>query len=226
MNEIDLKKEVSPVIATAQELIVKTSGQYQYAGEFLKHVKDAQKKVTEYFEDPKLKAYQLWKTICKKESDMMEPLKDAEKSIKSKMVGYQIEEEHKRKAEMARLQAIAEEQARKERERLLKQAEKLKTPELKEQRMAEAEMVEAPVIEVQPQTPTISGISTRKVWKADVIDKSALIKAAAGGDMNIMALLTVDQSALNRIAQATKGQLSYPGVKFYEEVIIASGGKS
>ncbi len=221
MDELQLRQEVSPVVTEAYSIVVQNAQQYSGAAEFLKMLKDAQKKVKEYFEPMKTNAYQAWKEICAKENQMLDPLGKAEAEVKTKMLTFQREEEERRIAEQRRLQAIADEKARKERERLQKEAEKLKTPELKEKRMAEAESVIAPVIQVQPETPKIDGISTRSIWKAEVISKIDFVKAAIN-DQNLLALLGIDLAKLNKIAQATKGQISYPGIRFYEETIMAS----
>jgi len=221
MDELQLRQEVSPVVSEAYSIVVQNAQQYSGAAEFLKMLKDAQKKVKEYFEPMKTNAYQAWKEICAKENQMLDPLGKAEAEVKTKMLTFQREEEERRIAEQRRLQAIADEKARKERERLQKEAEKLKTPELKEKRMAEAESVIAPVIQVQPETPKIDGISTRSIWKAEVISKIDFVKAAIN-DQNLLALLEIDLAKLNKIAQATKGQISYPGIRFYEETIMAS----
>ena len=222
MNELELKKKTLPVISTANRLIIQSPGDYAYGGEFLKSIKEAQKKVTEYFEPIKTKAYQVWKEICGKENQMLDPLKEAETTVKRKMLVYQQEEERKRQAEQARLQAIADEKARRERDRLAKEAEKLKTPELKEQRMAEAAAIEAPIINIQPAAPKIAGISTRKTWKAELTSKGEFIKAATTNPM-LMAFIEVDMAKMNRIASATKGEVVYPGIRFYEESNMASG---
>jgi hypothetical protein len=170
------------------------------------------------------KAYSAWKEITNREKDMLDPLKAAEDTVKSKMLTYQRQEEEKRQTEQRRLQAEADAAAERERQRLLKEAEKLKTPELKEERMRQAEEVIAPVITVQTETPKVSGISTRKTWKAEVIDKKAFVEAALK-DENLLAFLEIDMSKMNKLAAATKGQISYPGIKFFEEQSLASGSR-
>ena len=221
MDELQLRQEVSPVLAKAVNIAVQNAEQYSYAADFLKMLKEAQRKVKDYFEPMKTNTYQAWKEVCAKENQMLEPLGKAESEIKTKMLNYQRIEEEKRQAEQRRLQAIADEQARKEKERLEREAAKLKTPELKEKRLAQADAVISPIIEIQPETPKVSGISTRKIWKAEVVSKIDFVKAAVN-DQNILALLEIDVAKLNKIAQATKGQISYPGISFYEETIMSS----
>jgi len=43
-----------------------------------------------------------------------------------------------------------------------------------------------------------------------VIDKKAFLQAAVN-DNNLVGFITVDLSALNRVAGATKGAVNYPG---------------
>ena len=224
MNEIELRQELSPVITKAGSIQIYNAEDYEFAAGFLKEVKGAQKKVADFWAPLKKKAHESWKGLTAKEAEMLQPLQSAEETVKFKLLSFQREEEKKRLEEQRKLQAEADERARRERERLIKEAEKLKSPGLKEQRMAEAEMVEAPVITVQKETPKVSGISTRKVWKAEVIDKKAFLQAAVN-DNNLVGFITVDLSALNRVAGATKGAVNYPGIRFYEEEILAAGGR-
>jgi len=224
MDELELRRELSPVIEQANTLVVTTADQYEYAGSFLKQIKNTQGRVAEYWGPLKNRAYDTWKQITSKEKEMLDPLKESENWVKVKMLNFQRIEEQNRLEEQRKLQAQAEEKARRERERLIKEAEKLKTPELKEQRLAEAEMVEAPVITVHKETPKVEGISTRKIWKAEVIDKRNFIVAALN-DENLLAYIQIDQSALNKVASATKGAIKYPGIRFYEEEIMSAGGR-
>lgn len=215
-DELAIREEVSPVIQTANSLIVTNAEEYSYGAEFLKKIKEAQKRVMDYFSPMKTKAHEAHRQICDREGELLTPLKSAEDTTKRKLLSWKMEDDRKREEERRRLQAEADEKARIERDRLAKQAEKLKTPELKEQRLEQAQNIVAPIIEVQTAVPKVEGLSFRKTWKAELTDKIAFIKAAAT-DPNLMALLAVDMSALNRIASATKGGVTYPGVRFYEE---------
>lgn len=223
-NEIELKKEINPVLQSAAEIMVSNPDEFIYAGNFLKDLKSAQKKVTEFFKGMKSDAHKAWRAICDKEKSILDPIANAERTVKQKMLTFQREEERKRREEERRLQAEAEARAERERQRLLKQAEKLKTPELKEQRLQEAEMVEAPVITVQKETPAIKGISTRKIWKAEIVNKKEFLQKALD-DENLMSFVEIDLKRLNKVAQATKGEINYPGIRFYQEEIMSSRGE-
>jgi len=223
MQELDtIKQQVDPVLVQEKSIQVVTADSYNLAAEFLKEVKAAQNKVTAFFGPLKKKSHDAWKAITTKEREVLDPLKTAEGSVKTKMLIYQNQQRMKAQAERDRLQAEADARAEKERERLLKEAANLKTPELQEQRLAEAEEVEAPVITVQTETPKVDGISTRKTWKAKVVHKLAFTEAAMN-DQNLFGFIIIDEKALNRVAQATKGELNYPGIEFYQEETMAAG---
>lgn len=218
-----VEQEINPVLLQAGSLAVTNAEQYQGAADFLKQLKDAQKRVTDFFSPIKKKAHEAWKSITAKESEVLTPLKNAESTVKNKMLTYQRQEEEKRQAEQRRLQAEADARARKEQERLMKKAEQMKTPEKQEEYRQAAEEVQAPVVAVQSEAPKVAGISTRKTWKAEVTDKKAFVEAALKDD-NLLAFLEIDMSKMNKLAAATKGQISYPGIKFFEETSMASRG--
>jgi len=224
-NIEQIKEEVPQIIEKAHGYIVSHPGEYTGAANYLKRIKFALKEVNEKIiapaEEVKRKAEENRKNLV---NLFRVPLQKAESIIKQKMLIFQREENRKATAEQARLQAIADAQAAREYQSKMKEAEKLKTPELKEQRLAEAAEIEAPIVMVQTETPTISGISTRKTWRAEVVDKIGFLKAAFE-QQNLDAFIIIDIKALNRVAQATKGALNYPGIRFYEHETMAAGGR-
>lgn len=64
---------------------------------------------------------------------------------------------------------------------------------------------------VHREAPKTLGVHTVTRWSARVVDKSALIKAVAAGQVP-ETVLVPDMVALNRMAVALKEQLNYPGV--------------
>lgn len=69
----------------------------------------------------------------------------------------------------------------------------------------------APAVTVQEHKP--KGYHTRDKWEGDVIDISKAIVAIASRP-EFHSLLKIDQSALNRLAAATKGQAEIAGIEF------------
>lgn len=210
----ELEQEIAPVLAQANAITVNSAESYESAIHFLQAVKAAQKKVVEFWGPIKKAAHEAWKRTTAGEQQMLSPLEGAERAVKQKAGAYQAEEERKRVAEERRLQAIADEQARKERERLEKEAARLKTPEKQQERLEQAAMVAAPVISVAKSVPQVKGVTMKTVWKARVLDPSAVPRE----------FLMVNEKALDAFAKSTKGNVPVSGVEFYSEQSMAVGG--
>lgn len=197
-------------------LTVRSEGEYIHAVETLKLAKGYRQKVVDFFAPMKKRAYDSWKGICNTESQFTTRLDGIEKTAKSALITYQRREEEKRLAEQRRLQAEADERARKEAERLAARAEKAelsgKTEKAEVLREQAAEVV-APVIQVASATPKVEGASVRKIWRARVVDPQQVPRE----------FLIVNEKALEAYAKATKGAVSVPGVEFYEESSLAVG---
>jgi len=191
----------------AKELAIHTPAEYQTAIDGLKQVKTLRQGITRFFEDSKTKAHAAWKAICGNEKQFTDRLDVVEAKAKNILTAYARVEEEKRQAEQRRLQAEADEAARRERERLEKEAAKLKTPEKREERLAQAAAVVAPVVNIAPTTPEVKGTAMRKVWRARVVDAQAVPRE----------WLMVNDKALNAFAVSTKGAVPVKGVEFYVE---------
>lgn len=215
----DIEQEVSTAVARVHTAVfaVIDQGSRDHAVEFLKDIKATEKKVKEYWGPLKKRASDAHKAIVAKENEMIVPLRAKEHEINRIVLAFDRKVERKRREMEARLQAEADEKARRERNRLLKEANKLKTPELKEQRIAEAETVSAPAIQVEPDIERTDGESTVRTWKAKLVNFHALVKAAADGNEAAMSLLQYHAVAANKLARAVKDNMTVPGVEFYEE---------
>lgn len=219
----ELRADITPITERSQTLMVSTAAERTVAVDFLKDIKSMQKRVTEFFSPMKDAVHKAWKAVTEKESTMLSPLKDVESVVKQRVLVFDDTEERVRLDKQRKLQADADENARKEKERLEREAAKLKTPELREQRMAQAAAVTAPVVIVATITVKQKGESTRKTWKARLVDKNALVKSATSSDL-AMSILIFDQAAANKLAISTKGAVAVPGVEWYEETSLAIGG--
>jgi hypothetical protein len=207
MDNIEvIKAEVAPVVFDAKNIVVCDSESYQNAGAFLSKLKAAQKKVSDFFAPMKKKAHEAHKAITEQESETLTPLKNAERIINETMIAYKRECERRAMEEQRKAQAIADEAARKERERLEKEAAKLKTPELREQRLEQAASIIPPVIAVASDVPKFDGLTTAKTWKAEVVDVSVLPRE----------WMVPNETALNSFAKATKGAVPVAGVRFVQ----------
>lgn len=217
-----IRAEVAPVVARATALQVRTPDDYSGAAEFLKAIKAAQKRVADHFGPMKTAAHAAWKKITMTEAEAVAPLNDAERTVKGRMLTYQAEQERIRQAEQRKLQAEADERARREREALEAKAAKMKTEAKREEYLERAQEVAAPVVTVAAVVPVVTGQAIRTTWKARLISIETLTGIPAG-DVRL-SLIAFDQSAANRLAVATKGAVAVRGVEWYTEQSLASRG--
>lgn len=218
----ELKNTLAACEAWAAAIVIQSQVQRAEVMDKVRQIKAARAAAVEYFRDDKEKAHALHKSITAKEKFFTDHYDAAEKIAKDKVLAFDAVENAKRAAEERRLQALADEAARKERERLEKEASKLKTPELREARLEAAAAVQAPVVTISAPEKA-KGESTRTAWKAKLADLKALASAAAAGNDVALSLLEFDQSAANKFASATKGAVAIPGIEFYEEAVLAVG---
>ena len=212
VDEQQLTQEVTDIEFRAESFVIQTPEDYEAAGEFGKLLKQKAAEVTGFFKPMKDSAYQAHKAVCDREKAMLEPLRNAEKTIKKTMGEYVMEQERiRREAEEAARRAAEE-----ERERKLKEAMALEAAGDKEG--AEAAVEEAVVMDEAtgysvpaPVKPKVSGVSTSKDWEITGIDT-----AKVPVNFNGMELRPVDQAAVMRLIRASKGSIAIPGIAYRE----------
>lgn len=154
--------------------------------------------------------------------DLFRPAADAIKTLegilKPKIVAFQRKQEE----EQRRLQAEAEAKARKERERLEKRAEQAREKG-QEEKAAALEQQAVTTVAAAPAVveQKVSGISSRKTWKAKVTDVRALCKAIADGDIPA-SVIDFKQSELDRFAATWQNSKDFPGIQIYQDTTIAT----
>ena len=219
MDNKQLQQETNLAIVKASELAITNNKDFELAGAMLVELKTYTKRVMDYWEEPKKSAHKAWKDICDREKAMLDPLNKAEKLIKGKMAEYQREQEAKERA----IREELERRQREEAERLLKEAqEKEASGDIlgADLALAQAELMESAAPVATIQQASAAGVSSRKVWKARVVDESLVPIEVAG-----VVIRPVDLSALNNLAKATKGKAKIAGVEFYEEIIMSARGR-
>lgn len=227
MNETSvelLQREIQPVCERAQAITIRSADDRTSATDFLRAIKSAKDRVNTIFGPMVDAAHKAWKKATETRGSLLTPLDTAERTVKQTILGYDHEQERIRLQEQRRLQAIADEETRKERERLEKQAAKLKTPEKRGERLEQAAAIVAPVVMI-PEMEKPKGEATRTTWKAKLTSLDALISAAASGNDVAKSFLAFDQSVANRLAAATKGAVLTPGVEYYPETSLAVRGE-
>lgn len=141
-------------------------------------------------------------------------LEKAENILKQAMLAYDAEAERKQRE----AEAKAQEEARKKSESMQAKAEVMREKgkdELADALEQNAEtIIAAPVVAPVIAPVKTSGTSTRKTYKAKVVDLMALVKAVAEGKAPLN-VITADQSVLDKMASALKDSFTgiYAGVE-------------
>ena len=112
----EMKSDIERLESWTKTVVVTNPQERVTVYEAVKKVKSMKTGIVEFFRDSKEKAYSAWKAIVANEKSLTDKLDLFESAAKSAIQKYDFEVEQKRLAEERRLQAIADEKARKERE--------------------------------------------------------------------------------------------------------------
>lgn len=124
--------------------------------------------------------------------------------------------------------AAAERRKQEEAERKRKEDERLATAQLISDAgrpKAADEILDKPINVRPAYVPTANNEAAstrRKVWNVEITDPKAFVKAWLEGKAPSGAI-TIDAMMLKRVAAAQKGQIDWPGVRAFEEIVIGSG---
>lgn len=140
--------------------------------------------------------------------------------IKRKMLAWTSEQDRVRREKEAQLRAEAEAKAEAERKKILAQAKRndtLGNADKAEQYREKAEAVKPVEVYVPVAAPPkTSGLSIREVWKVEITDKSAFVKAAANNP-TLQAFIEINTAGLKSLA----GKTEVAGIRFYKESVLA-----
>jgi len=218
INTEDLEKETSVTTLTTQANAVVITGQQDLdvAGQLLIEVKrrykelDSQRKtITNPIDAAKKAVMDLFR-------NPLLQLEKAESVIKNAIIKYDDEQKEIARKQQLELQKLADQEAERQKKLLdakIQRAEASGKVEKAEELAIQKEMIvpiAAPVV-----TPTIeqpAGVSYKTIWSAEVTDISQVPRE----------YMIANLPSLNKIAQATKGSISIPGVKFIATKILAS----
>lgn len=217
-EEVQKGTDVAVLCKMSNGLVVSDQMGYEVAAGILTQVKsrykelDGQRKqITKPIDEAKKSVMELFR-------NPLELLEKAESYIKRVMIDYTTEQERKAREEQLKLQRLAEKAAEEERKRIQAQIEraqasgKTEKAEALQEKIEAVEVMEVPVIAPVIETP--KGVSFREQWSAVVVDANLIPRE----------YMLPNLPALNKIAQATKGSIVIPGIKFHSEKILASRG--
>lgn len=206
----EVAEEAQMLATVAARYSVATAGEYSVAGDELKRIKAAQKRLDEVRKSITRPIDAAKRAVLDLFREPETRLSQAEANMKRAMIAYSDEQDRIRREE----QRKAEDAARKEREKLEAQAAKAAEAgkdaraEVLEQRAA---AVVAPVI--QREALKVTGVSTRETWQFEVVDADAVPRE----------YLAVDTVKIGRVVRALKGDTQIGGVRVWAEKQIAAG---
>lgn len=184
-QESEIENETLSLYEKSTSLVVRDQDTYTQAGELGKGIKALIAKITEYHEPLRLAAKATYDAVLKRKNDDLAPCSEALEIVRGNMNKYAQEQERIRQEEERKARAIAEENARKEREKL--EAQALSAMQKGKDEKAESLMEKAENVYVAPVTTastldktirTDSGtISQAKEIKVTVVDMVAFLKA-------------------------------------------------
>lgn len=215
----EAQKQTSDVASLCKKgtiLVIINQDQYEKAASVLTEIKSRYKELEKQRKEITVPLDNAKKQVMDLFREPLEQLKSAEDTIKRTMIGYTDEQERLAREEQKRLQELADKElerqkklieAKIERAKASGKEEKVETLEMEKEMIAP---VVAPV--VVPKIDTPKGVSYRDKYTAEVIDFKLLPDEYK----------LPNQSALDKVAQATKGTISIPGVKIKSEKILAS----
>lgn len=236
VSKRDLESDAERWAVKGAALRIIDRDSYIDASHFLRSIKSVRADIQRWFEphieaamETKRKAEAARKALADERDRMEAPLVEAEGKVKRALLTWESEQERVRQEQERALQAEA--QARAEAATLDAAAalerEAVATGNadmLKEAEDILSQPIEAPVVAVKKLMPKMQGITYRDQWKAhDDIDIKALARAVADGVV-ASTLILPNVSALNALARATQGTQPVPGVKFYNDRIVAARG--
>lgn len=215
MNEQEMQTTAIVVVEQANTYMVGSQQEYDNAAEILKEVKHRMNQIVDYWKPLKEKAYGAWKDICAKEKQLTDPFTKAETIIKGKMADWKKAELERIRAEQAEL-----ERQRKEEEEMIRKAAELAADEGDTERfetMAEAAISVAAMPIAQPEVHKTKDTSAKVVWKARITEPGLVPVEMMGIEIR-----PINQSALDKLAQLSKGQAKIPGVVMHEDIQISA----
>lgn len=202
--EPTLEERALSVPDRAKALKVIDSDSWVRASGMLGVIKDLRKEIDDTLDPVVRKAHDAHKAAVSAKKKVEAPLVEAEAYLRGDMARY------KREVDAANAAARREAEAERQRE-VASLEQRGDLPAADAVRMA-------PVV-VEAEEPPASGVDTRSIWRAEVSDKMALIRAVAEGRVP-EAVLAVDAKVLGSLARSLKGALNYPGVRVVEDVGI------
>jgi hypothetical protein len=210
-------EQATEFVMLAESFPIATAADFEAAGEELKRIKAKEKEIETMrvsITKPLLDAKRRVDDLFKKPLDLLDK---AEKAIKSGIAGYLAEIDRKRREEETARQAEAA--------RLAREAAKAESKghDVKAaMKHAEAAAVmQAPSVN---EAPKVAGVSMSFIWRHNVIDFPALVKAVAAGKAPLD-LLRPNDVEIGKRVRALGEEFRVPGIAISKDPVIRAGSR-
>ncbi len=211
-----LKEQVDLIRATAESIVISNEKELKMATDFTKEVKEKQKIIKDFYE-PMVKATKESYDKIKAERDnLLKPLQDTEKEMRSLMNEYNNK--------LLLLKRAEEERIRKEKENQEKKLEEIQKDIAKgntdnvQQRVTEI-MNTTTLSEKTVNIPKVAGMSTRTTYKIEITDINKIPTTL--NNIPLVELSKVGKDYLlqqYKIMKALNQEFKIPGIEIKEEV--------
>lgn len=217
VEQVEQQTDVT-VLCQNAEIVIANQGDYDSAATILQAVKARAKEIDGQRKEITKPLDEAKKNVMNLFSKPLELLANAESFLKRKMIDYTTEQERKAREEQIRLQKLADQEAARQKkildEKIARAEASGKTEKAEELQMQKEMVIPITAPAVAPQVETPKGVSYRDKWTAQIVDVNLVPRE----------YLIPNQSALDKVAQATKGSIQIAGVKFNCEKVLASRG--
>lgn len=231
LHEVELNQEVKTsikeaeiVVQTFKEYKITTPAEHKASAEDLKRVKGKIAQLTEIRISLTKPIDEAKKRIMDLFRKPIEQLQTLEGAMKRAILTFEEEEESRRRKEEERLQSEARAREQKEKDKIETKAKKLEDKgdeDAAEELRRKKEDVYVPAPIVESRIEKVSGVHKIQVWKAEVTDLMALVRAVAEGSAPLM-FIEANTQAISKQAKATKDTLKFPGLRFFCENTISA----
>ncbi len=215
---VELESKALTIPEQAKQITIKDQAGLDLAGELLKGIKALRKEIDATFDPIIGAAFKAHREAVAQKKKVEAPLAEAENIVKPRIAGYLQEQERIRLAEQRRLEEEARKRAEEEALAAAVEAEQAGATEEEVQSVLAAPVPIVPV-SAPPTFQKVQGISTRDNWSAEVIDKAALVRAAAANS-SLLALIEPNIPALNGMARSLKSAMNIPGVRAVNRPVV------
>ena len=208
-----LEQNTNSIVEQINGIVITDQETYENAVNVAKTIKEANKRVTEYWKPAKESAAKAHKDICAKEKIMLEPLKQAENILKSKMITYTTEQQRKAAEEAKR---IKEEQEKLALEQLQKAEELRKQGNIVEAAITEQNAVAISELDTKVDTGVkkVEGMSYQIDYDIIILDSNKIPVYVNGIEIR-----KIDTTAIKKLVKLTGNTVNIPGIEVKETKI-------